>query len=83
MDPLETEGLHSLALHSELDGSDQPFALQLPSGYAKRKDKARYPLVLLLHGYNGTPESVMRAFLDSTGDRPRVPGIVLAPYSHG
>lgn len=83
VDPLETEGLHSLALHSELDGSDQPFALQLPSGYAKRKDKARYPLVLLLHGYNGTPESVMRAFLDSTGDRPRVPGIVLAPYSHG
>ncbi|MEZ4227950.1 MAG: alpha/beta hydrolase-fold protein [Polyangiaceae bacterium] len=83
VDPLDEAGVHSLALRSDLDGSDQPFALQLPSGYAKRKAKTRYPLVLLLHGYNGTPESVMRAFLDSSGDEPRVPGIVIAPYAHG
>lgn len=83
VDPLEEDGVHSLALHSALDGSDQPITLHLPNGYSKRKEKTRYPLVLLLHGYNGSSESVMRAFLDSTSDRPRVPGIVLAPYAHG
>jgi predicted esterase len=45
----------------------------------------RYPLVVLLPGYNGTPRCVMRAFLDSdaVAAHPRVDGFVVAPHAHG
>jgi len=82
-DPLNTDGVQHLALRSALDSSPQPFSIHFPRGYSKRAANTRYPLVLLLHGYTGSPASVMRAFLDSASDQPRVDGIVLAPHAHG
>lgn len=82
-DPLVAEGVQHLASRSALDASPQPLAVHFPRGYASRSPDARFPLVLLLHGYTGNPASVMRAFLDSASDQPRVNGIVLAPHAHG
>lgn len=83
-DPLVTPGVHALARDSDLDGRPQRFELYVPSGFDPGKHR-RYPLVVALHGYNGGPHSVMRAFLDSDGYGPvsGVDGFVLAPYAYG
>ncbi len=75
-------GIRDLAWRSSADASVQPFALQVPKISAA---DSRLPLVVVLHGYNGTPRSVLDAFLDTTpGQPPReVPGFILVPSAHG
>jgi predicted esterase len=83
-DPLTKPGIWDLAWPSVVDGQPDGFRLHVPLG-APDADAQALPLVLLLHGYNGTPRSVMSAFLDSSGARahPKVGGYVLAPEAHG
>ena len=83
-DPLALPGVHPLARRSDLDGHPERFELYVPAGFDPRA-KRRYPLVVALHGYNGAPHGVMRAFLDSDshGAVSGVDGFVLAPYAYG
>jgi Putative esterase len=81
-DPLAEHGLLDLARRSDLDGHPQPFVLHVPASYAPG-GAHRYPLVVVLHGYNGYPRRVMRAFLDSDSSTPAVDGFVLAPHAFG
>lgn len=83
-DPLALPGVHALARRSDLDGRPQRFEVYVPAGFDPHA-KRRYPLVMALHGYNGDPDGVMNAFLDSTSGQPvsGVSGFVLAPYAHG
>jgi predicted esterase len=83
-DPLRFPGVLDLARRSSVDGAPQPFELHVPASY--RPDAGtRYPLVVLLHGYDGTPERIMTAFLgtDSKRPRPGVDGFIVAPGGHG
>ncbi|MCC6216576.1 MAG: hypothetical protein IT376_17070 [Polyangiaceae bacterium] len=81
---LHAPGLRRLALPSPVDGAPDPVVVHVPRGHTPER-RAPRPLVLLLHGYDGTPESVLRAFLDSTdeGPHPAVDGFVVAPSAHG
>lgn len=81
-DPLAQHGLLDLARDSDLDGRPQRFVLHVPASYAPGAAR-RYPLVVVLHGYNGYPRRVMRAFLDSDSSAPQVNGFVVAPYAFG
>lgn len=83
-DPLRSSGILDLARRSSLDGSPQPLELHVPASY-KPDGATRYPLVVLLHGYDGTPERIMTAFLgtDSKRPYPGVDGFILAPAAHG
>jgi predicted esterase len=83
-DPLLTPGLVTVARWSALDGEPEPMTLQVPASHGKDPAR-RYPLVVVLHGYGGTPSSVLRAFLDvergSTGAK--LDGFLLAPNAYG
>ncbi|MCE7888694.1 MAG: hypothetical protein DYH12_03160, partial [Sorangiineae bacterium PRO1] len=68
--------------HRKLDAEPDPALLHVPAGFAPGGQK-RYPLVVLLHGLNGTPERIMEAFLDTKSRAPSVGGFVLAPHAHG
>ncbi len=83
--PLFGPGVHELALPSAYDQRPQPFLLHVPKPHLGQPDaEVRYPLVVVLHGYNSTPQRALRAFLDQKGTlRPRVNGFVLAPAAHG
>jgi predicted esterase len=83
-DPLRSPGILDLARRSSLDGSPQPLELHVPSSY-RTDTSTRYPLVVLLHGYDGTPERIMTAFLGTDAKRahPGVDGFILAPGAHG
>lgn len=83
-DPLRSPGLSSLARRSELDGSLQRFLLHVPRG-VEPNGARRYPLIVVLHGYGGTPTGVLSAFFDSRAESPSVwhPSFVLAPHAHG
>jgi poly(3-hydroxybutyrate) depolymerase len=83
-DPLRRPGVIDVALRSVLDGRPQHMRIHVPDSYEPGGPR-RYPLVVLLHGYDGSPETVMRAFLDRDGRsaHPAVDGFVLAPYAHG
>ena len=80
--PWNEPGVHDLAWRASADGSIQPFALQVPK--TPEADE-RLPLVLVLHGYNGTPRRILDAFFDVVpGQTPKeVRGFVLAPAAHG
>ncbi|HEX7672076.1 MAG TPA: alpha/beta hydrolase-fold protein [Polyangiaceae bacterium] len=84
-DPLHDAGVLALARLSELDGEPESLRLHVPRSYQQADEKRRYPLVVVLHGYGGSPESVMNAFLgtESVGPHPGVDGFVLAPDGHG
>src|SRR5690606_24936582 len=45
----------------------------------------KYPAVLALHGYNGSPQGVLQAFIDSKSRAARtgLDGFVIAPEAHG
>ena len=77
-------GLVELARASALDGGLEPFDVHVPAGY-DHSASVRYPLVVLLHGYGGTPEGIMSAFLGSPSRsaHPRVDGFVVAPRAYG
>jgi predicted esterase len=83
-DPLRSPAVLDLARRSSLDGSPQPLELHVPASY-KPDGTTRYPLVVLLHGYDGTPERIMTAFLgtDSKRPYPGIDGFILAPAAHG
>ncbi len=83
-DPLTQPGVHALARVSDLDGHPQRFELYVPGGFDPHNNR-HYPLVVALHGYNGAPHGVMRAFLDTDSHGPvsGVGGFVLAPFAHG
>jgi predicted esterase len=83
-DPLLGPGFVTVARWSALDGEPEPVTVQVPTSYASHPER-RHPLVVVLHGYNGTPSSVLRAFLDlGPGSRAaKVDGFVLAPNAFG
>ncbi len=77
-------GVHALAHPSALDSQPQGFWLHVPEGFEPGQAK-RYPAVLALHGYNGSPQGILQAFVDTKSKRasPRVDGFVIAPEAHG
>ena len=77
-------GVHALAHPSALDSKPQGFWIHVPEGFEPGGNK-RYPAVLALHGYNGTPQGILQAFIDSKSMRasPLVDGFVIAPEAHG
>lgn len=83
-DPLAVPGVLDLARRSSLDGAPDAFELHVPASF-RTKGTARYPLLVLLHGYDGTPERIMTAFLGTDSKRPfpGVDGFIVAPAAHG
>lgn len=81
---LFSPGVHALAHRSALDGGLQGFWLHVPAGF-DRKSGRKYPAVLALHGYDGSPQGVLQAFVDSKSRdaRPGIDGFVIAPEAHG
>ena len=77
-------GVRSVALRSPFDGRPDELVVHVPAGLAEHPE-VRRPLVAVLHGYNGSPQGVMAAFLDThrTSPHPRVDGFVIAPAAHG
>lgn len=80
-DPFKKAGWLSVAIRSRYDAKPQELLIQVPA-LPQDQDK-RLPMVVLLHGYDGSPRSIMEAFLDSVGPKATVNGIVLAPEAHG
>jgi poly(3-hydroxybutyrate) depolymerase len=82
--PVHEPGVLHLARRSSIDGRPQRLWVHVPQGYVRGADR-RYPLVIALHGFNGRPRGVMRAFLDRTANSPHpaVDGFVVAPEAHG
>lgn len=83
-DPLTAPGIKTWATVSPLDGHPQPILIHVPSSFSRHSSR-RYPLVIALHGYNGTTRGIMRAFLDRTSPlpHPQVDGFVIAPHAYG
>ncbi len=79
-DPTKLPGVRRLARRSAIDGQPDPMLVHVPAGL---DEKRRYPLVVALHGLNGSADGIMEAFLDSQSHAARVDGFVLAPYAHG
>jgi poly(3-hydroxybutyrate) depolymerase len=80
--PWTEAGIHELAWRATADSSLQHFSLHVPAGIGDGKPK---PLVILLHGYNGTGKHALESFLDIPTDATaaKVDGYVLAPAAHG
>ncbi len=81
-DPLARPGVVQFARRARVDGEPDPTMLHVPGGYVPKGDR-RFPLVVVLHGLNGSPQSITEAFLDSKARTPSVDGFVLAPHAHG
>jgi len=82
---LDQPGLLEFAIRARIDGRPQPSVLSVPSSF-RREESRLYPLVVVLHGYDGTPKSVLQAFFDAPlvkGRLPALEGFVLAPMAHG
>jgi predicted esterase len=98
-DPLRVHaGIRRFAYKSPLDGEPSPFGMYVPPSYvdahgAKTKP---YPLIVVLHGLNGKPNSMMRHFFGydderrdpewedrHPGDVPPIEAFVLSPNGHG
>ncbi len=75
-DVLVAPGIVHVARRSVVDGEPDPLLIQVP---AQADPKTRFPLVIALHGLNGSEQGILDAFLDSK----RVDGFVIAPYAHG
>jgi predicted esterase len=98
-DPLRVHsGIRRFAYKSPLDGEPSPFGMYVPASYvdAHGARTKTYPLIVVLHGLNGRPNSMMRHFFghDDEGRDPewedRHPGevepieaFVLSPNGHG
>jgi len=77
-------GVHALAHRSAIDGGLQGFWLHVPASFDPKSGR-KYPSVLALHGYDGSPQGVLQAFVDSKSRdaRPGIDGFVIAPEAHG
>jgi predicted esterase len=97
-DPLRSHpGVRRFAYRSALDGELAPFGMYVPKSYVDAPSGGKtYPLVIVLHGLNGKPLSMLRWFFgrdlegrDSEwedrhgGDVEPIEGFVLAPNGHG
>jgi poly(3-hydroxybutyrate) depolymerase len=80
-DPLRTPGVVSLFRQSRFDVAADPILVQVPPGIDD--PERRFPLVVLLHGMNGSPDGIMRAFVDGAATHATMPGVLIAPYAHG
>lgn len=77
-------GIRELALPAGPGADPDRVIVHVPSSY--RADGARrYPLTVVLHGLDSTPERVLAAFLDQrlSGARGDVDGVVIAPHARG
>lgn len=84
-DPIrEQTGVTEWVHRSRLDGSPHSFLLHVPQSYDPRGTKS-YPLVVVLHGFRGNPDGILKAFIDrdSHDSRAAVDGFVLAPEAFG
>jgi predicted esterase len=81
-DPMKKPGLVRVWRRSRVDDRPDETLVHVPAEL-ESKPGARLPLVVALHGLNGTPSRIMEAFLDSKSTAPSVDGFVLAPYAHG
>ncbi len=95
-DPYETRtGVMRRALPSPLDGGTTEFGLYVPKSYSADSARA-FPLVVALHGLNGMPMAMLRAFFGQDDpskespvkDRHMVPfadadAFVVAPFAYG
>jgi predicted esterase len=95
-DPYEGRtGMMRRAIVSPFDDALSEVALYVPPGLDRAKDK-KYPLVVLLHGLNSYPISIMRALFGLDDEKrepawkdrhfpslPPVDAFVIAPYARG
>lgn len=81
-DPLDRAGVFDVVLPGTNDGGSQLVRVHAPRRTGADAAR-RYPLVVALHGMNGSPRGIMDAFLDSPSTAPRLPGYVVAPHAHG
>jgi poly(3-hydroxybutyrate) depolymerase len=95
-DPLRSHaGIRRFAYRSPIDGQLSPFGMYVPPSYAPGATKT-YPLIVVLHGMNGKPLSVVRWFFgedDPThdsewedrhpGDVPPIEAFVIGPNGFG
>lgn len=79
--PLNEPGWAVWAHPAASDGRPERLVIAVPPGFDPDAGQ-RYPLVVLLHGYRGTPESVMAAFTGGKG-RTLDGAFVVAPWAHG
>ncbi|HMI89545.1 MAG TPA: prolyl oligopeptidase family serine peptidase [Polyangiaceae bacterium] len=98
-DPLRVHpGIRRFAYKSPLDGEPSPFGMYVPASYvdAHGARTKSYPLIVILHGLNGRPNSMMGHFFGHDDDNrdpeweDRHPGevepieaFVLSPNGHG
>jgi predicted esterase len=98
-DPLRVHsGIRRFAYKSPLDGEPSPFGMYVPASYvdAHGARTKSYPLIVVLHGLNGKPNSMMRHFFGyddedrdtewedrHPGDVQPVEGFILSPNGHG
>jgi predicted esterase len=96
-DPLRSHaGIRRFAYRSELDGELSPFGVYVPPSYLETAGSKTYPLVVVLHGMNGKPISMVRWFFgkDEDGrdsewedrhpsDVDPIEGFVVAPNAFG
>src|SRR5262249_54569388 len=97
-DPLRAHAnIRRFAYRSPLDGELSPFGLYVPQSYVEGacNGTKTYPLVIVLHGLNGRPLSMMKWFFGRDqnhdpdwedrhiADVEPIEGFVLAPNAHG
>jgi predicted esterase len=80
--PFEGPGWVQAALKSSYDEQPHAVFVHVPS-ISDLAPARKHPLVLVLHGYNGTPRKILEAFLDDAGPGVKVPGFVIAPEAYG
>jgi len=80
--PFLSSGWVEAAIRSTYDGRPQAVLVHVPASFSTADSKPQ-PLVVALHGYDGSPRRIMEAFLDNAGEGPTVGGFVIAPEAHG
>lgn len=87
-------GLMRRAIASPLDGGLSEFGIYVPPSAIRDPSRPR-PLIVALHGLNGMPMAMLRAFFGKDDDRPAaykdrhsvpindIDAFVVAPYAHG
>ena len=83
--PWLASGIHEISLRSSTVDFPDRALIHVPLSYGTDPTQ-RYPLVVALHGYDGSPDGILGAFIDASVDstaRPNVDGFVLAPNAYG